>query len=120
MNSILKKSARKENRVKVKGACTVHDSRTRKRFPVSVNDLSVGGLSFSLKEAPFAERGIIVIDFEIQGKNTLTLNAVVVKTTSGSNNGMVRYSARFDRKLTVVQFANLLQAFELLPESIAS
>ena len=123
MNTILKKTLRRETRVQVKGGCIVSTSQKSQKHVVDVYDISLGGICFSCKEPLFQTRTVLQIQLRKADHHPLTIQGKVIKGPEVAIQGdkqVFRYSIRFEQKLMEQQFIKVLEAYELQSDNSES
>lgn len=119
MDSILKKNPRRDQRVRVKGTCGVRTSNHPTQLLAQLYDLAMGGMSFYVRQPVFVERGLVDIEFPNVGGSPFRIKGLVVKTPEKTEEGHYKVAVMFEFKLSVTQFAKLLQVCDYGHEDAA-
>jgi c-di-GMP-binding flagellar brake protein YcgR len=111
MGIILKKSARRDQRVSAKAICWARHVGAGQSLTVQMNDLSLGGMSFYANQPGFKVKNEIEILIKDSNSRLFVIPGRIVAVERGQKKAY-RHSVEFRHRLTENQLTNLLQ---LLP-----
>jgi c-di-GMP-binding flagellar brake protein YcgR len=105
---ILKKSARKDQRVSAKAICWARPVGTERSLTVQMNDLSLGGMSFHANKPGFNVKSEVEILFKDSSSRLFSIQGRIVAVVKDRGN-VYRHSVEFRKRLTEDQMTTLLQ-----------
>lgn len=105
---ILKKSARKDQRVSARVKCVARSVETGHTVAVQMNDLSLGGMSFFSSQPSFDVKSEIEIQFKDSKSRFFVVQGRIVGVLRDRRN-VYRHAVEFRRRLTESQMTTLLE-----------
>lgn len=118
MGVVLKKCGRKNRRYLLTGTVYIAQAGSKKAYPTQVRDLSIGGLSFYIRDEIFNEKALVDVHFHNPEypDASMEVRGVIISApeeTTHSNLKVYRYSVRFETAISEAKLLKLLETFDL-------